>query len=129
MHDSSFLRRSLQIDGVASGLCGVLLLAGAGPLSSLMGLAGPGIARTVGALFVVYAAALLRNGARATVSRGGAVAAVVLNAVWVAGSAVVILDGPLTPLGNLAVAAVAVAVLLFAILEAVGLARLRQAVR
>jgi len=129
MHDSSFLRRSLQIDGVASGLCGVLLLAGAGPLSSLMGLAGPGIARTVGALFVVYAAALLWNGARATVSRGGALTGVVLNGAWVAGSAVVILDGPLTALGNLAVAAVAVAVLLFAILEAVGLARLRQAVR
>ena len=129
MHDSSFLRRSLQIDGVASGLCGVLLLAVAGPLSSLMGLAGPGIARVVGALFVVYAAALLWNGARATVSRGGALAAVVLNAAWVAVSAVVILDGPLTALGNLAVAAVAVAVLLFAILEAVGLARLRQAVR
>lgn len=129
MHDSSFLRRSLQIDGVASGLCGVLLLAGAGPLSSLMGLAGPGIARTVGALFVVYAAALLWNAARATVSRGGALTAVMLNAAWVAGSAVVILDGPLTALGNLAVAAVAVAVLLFAILEAVGLARLRRAVR
>jgi hypothetical protein len=128
MHDSSFLRRSLQIDGAASGLCGVLLLAGAGPLSSLMGLAGPGIARMVGALFVVYAAALLWNAARATVSCGCALAAVVLNAAWVAGSAVVILDGPLTALGNLAVAAVAVAVLLFAILEAVGLARLRQAV-
>lgn len=129
MHDSSFLRRSLQIDGVASGLCGVLLLASAGPLSSLMGLAGSGIARMVGALFVVYAAALLWNGARATVSRGCALTAVVLNAAWVAGSAVVILDGPLTALGNLAVAAVAVAVLLFAILQAVGLARLRQAVR
>ncbi len=129
MHDASFLRRSLQIDGVASGVCGVLLLAGAGPLSSLMGLPGPHIARTVGALLVVYAAALLWNGARATVSRGGALAAVVLNAAWVAGSAVVILAGPLTALGTLAVAAVAVAVLLFGILEAVGLARLRQAVR
>ena len=127
--DSSFLRSSLQIDGVASGLCGVLLLAGAGPLASLMGLVGPGIARMVGALLVVYAAALLWNGARATVSRGGVLAAVVLNAAWVAGSALVILDGPLTALGNLAVAAVAVAVLLFAILEAVGLARLRRAVR
>jgi hypothetical protein len=121
MQDSSFLRRSLQIDGVASGLCGVLLLAGARPLSSLMGLAGPGIARMVGALFVAYAAALLWNAARARVSRGGALAAVVLNAAWVAGSAVVILDASLTALGNLAVAAVAVAVLLFAILEAVGL--------
>ncbi len=88
MHDASSLRRSLQIDGVASGLCGVLLLAGAGQEQD-----------------------------------------VVLNAAWVAGSAVVILAGPLTALGTLAVAAVAVAVLLFGILEAVGLARLRQAVR
>jgi len=118
-----FLRRSLQLDGVASGLCGVLLLAGAGPVSALIGLAEPGIARAVGALLVVYAAALLYNGARATISRAEAVAAVVLNAGWVAGSAALILAGPLTALGNLAVAAVAAAVLLFAVLEVVGLAR------
>jgi hypothetical protein len=124
---TSFLRRSLQLDGVASGLCGVLLLAAAGPVSARMGLAGPGIARIVGALLVLYAAALLWSGARATVSRGEALAAVVLNAAWVAGSAELILTGPLTPLGNVAVAAVAAAVLLFAVLEAVGLARLRQA--
>jgi hypothetical protein len=127
--DTSFLRRSLQLDGVASGLCGVLLLAGGGPVSTLMGLAGAGIARMVGALLVLYAAALLWSGARARVSRGGALTAVVLNAAWVAGSAALILAGPLTALGNLAVAAVAAAVLLFAILEAVGLTRLRQAAR
>ena len=126
-NDTSLLRRSLQLDGVASGLCGVLLLAAAGPVAPLMGLEGPGIARAVGALFVVFAAALLWNAARATVSRGGALAAVVLNAAWVLASAVVIVDGPLTPLGNAAVAAVAAAVLLFAVLEAVGLARVRQA--
>jgi hypothetical protein len=125
--ETSFLRRSLQLDGVASGLCGVLLLAAAGPVAPLMGLGSPGIARAVGALFVVFAAAVLWNAARATVSRGGALAAVVLNAAWVLGSAVVIVDGPLTALGNVAVAAVAAAVLLFAVLEAVGLARLRQA--
>jgi hypothetical protein len=55
-----------------------------------------------------------------------AVAAVVLNAAWVIASAAVILAGPLTPIGNLAVAAVATAVLLFAALEAVGLARLSE---
>ncbi len=126
-NETSFLRRSLQLDGVASGLCGVLLLAAAGPVASLMGLDGPGIARAVGALFVVYAGTLLWNAARVTVSRGRALAAVVLNAAWVLGSVVVIVDGPLTPLGNVAVAAVAAAVLLFAVLEAVGLARLRQA--
>jgi hypothetical protein len=122
-----FLRRSLQLDGVASGLCGVLLLAGAGPVSALIGRAEPGIARVVGARLVVYAAALLWNGARATISRAEAVAAVVLNAGWVVGSAALILAGPLTTIGNLAVAAVAAAVLLFAVLEVVGLARVGAA--
>jgi hypothetical protein len=121
-----FLRRSLQLDGIASGLCGVLLLAAASPISALIGLAGPSIPRVVGTLLMVYAAALLYNGARATVSRGEAVAAVVLNAGWVIGSALVILAGPLTLVGNLAVAAVAAAVLLFTTLEVVGLARLRE---
>lgn len=123
---TSFLRRSLQLDGIASGLCGVLLVAAASPISAVIGLAEPGIARVVGALLVVYAAALLWNGERATVSRAEAVAAVVLNAGWVIGSAVVILAGPLTLIGNLAVAALAAAVLLFAALEVVGLARLRE---
>lgn len=123
---TSFLRRSLQLDGIASGLCGVLLVVAASPISSVIGLADPSIARVVGALLMVYAAALLWNGERATVSRAEAVAAVVLNAGWVIGSAVVILAGPLTLIGNLAVAAVAAAVLLFAVLEVVGLTRLRE---
>jgi len=123
---ASVLRRSLQLDGIASGLCGVLLVAAASPISAVIGLAEPGIAQVVGALLVVYAAALLWNGARATVSRAEALAAVVLNAGWVIGSAVVILAGPLTLIGNLAVAAVAAAVLLFAVLEVVGLTRLRE---
>jgi hypothetical protein len=123
---TSFLRRSLQLDGIASGLCGVLLVVAASSISAVIGLAEPGIARVVGALLVVYAAALLWNGERATVSRAEAVAAVVLNAGWVIGSAVVILAGPLTLIGNLAVAALAAAVLLFAVLEVVGLTRLRE---
>ena len=123
---TSFLRRSLQLDGIASGLCGVLLVVAASPISALMGLADPSIARVVGALLMVYAAALLWNGERATVSRAEAVAAVVLNAGWVIGSAVVILAGPLTLIGNLAVAALAAAVLLFGVLEVVGLTRLRE---
>ncbi len=93
---TTFLRRSLQLDGIASGLCGILLLAAARHISALMGLAGPGIARVVGALLVVYAGALLYNAARVTVSRVEAVAAV------------------------------AAAVLLFTLLEVVGLTRLRE---
>jgi hypothetical protein len=125
---ATFLRRSLQLDGIASALCGALLLLAAGPVSALAGLPGPGIARAVGAGLLVYAAALLWNAARATVNRGEAFLAVVLNAGWVAGSAVLIVDGPLTLAGNLAVAAVAAVVLLFAVLEVVGLRRLCEAV-
>jgi len=124
---ATFLRRSLQLDGIASALCGALLLVAAGPVSTLAGLPGPGLARAVGAGLLVYAAALLWNAARATVSRGEVQLAVVLNAGWVAGSAVLIVDGPLTLVGNLAVGAVAGAVLLFAVLEIVGLRRLRAA--
>jgi hypothetical protein len=68
---TSFPRRSLQLDGIASGLCGVLLLAAASPIAPVIGRADP----------------------------------------WAA------------LIGNLAVAAV----LLFAVLEVVGLTRLREA--
>ena len=124
---SRFLRRSLQLDGVASGLCGALLLLAAQPISTLLGLSTSGVARVVGGLLVVYAAALLWNAHRPIVSRGEALLAVALNAAWVLGSLVVVVDGPLTLIGNAAVAAVAAAVLGFAVLEVLGLRRLREA--
>lgn len=60
-------------------------------------------------------------------ARGEVVAAVLLNIAWVIGSAPLILAGPLTLLGNLAVAAVAAAVLGFTLLEIIGLRRLGAA--
>jgi hypothetical protein len=122
-----FLRRSLQVDGIASGLCGVILLVAAQPVSAFIGFRTPAIALGIGASLLVYAAALLRNASRPRINRGEALVAVVLNAAWVAGSAAVIAAGPLTLLGNLAVAVVAVAVLAFAVLEAVGLRQLHEA--
>ena len=121
---STFLRRSLQLDGVASGLCGLLLVLGAPMISALFGLSGSGISRVVGALLVVFAAALLWSAGRPRVSRGEAILAVVLNAAWVIASLILVVDGPLTPIGNAAVALVAAAVLGFAVLEVLGLRRL-----
>ena len=127
MKDSArFLRHSLRLDGIASGLTGALLLFGAGPVSALIGLSTPGVARVVGAGLVLYAAALLWNAGRSRVGRAETVAVVVLNAAWVLGSIAVIELGMLTPLGNIAVAAVALAVLAFAILEVIGLRRLHE---
>jgi len=61
------------------------------------------------------------------VSRGETLVAIALNAAWVLGSLVVVVDGPLTLIGNVAVAAVAAAVLGFAVLEVLGLRRVREA--
>ena len=69
-----------------------------------------------------FAAALLWNASRPAPRRGEAVLAVALNAVWVVGSLILIVDGPLTLLGAGAVAA---AVLGFSVLEVIGLRRLR----
>ena len=57
-------------------------------------------------------------------ARGEAVLAVALNVAWVAGSLLVVLDGPLTLIGNAAVAAVAAVVLAFSVLEVYGVRRL-----
>ena len=93
----------------------------------LVGIPAPGIALAVGGLLLAFGAALLWHASRATLSRREALLTVVLNVAWVAGSIVVLAAGPLTLLGNLAVAAVAAAVLGFAALEVAGLRRLRAA--
>ena len=126
MNGSSFLRRSLQLDGIASGVTGALLLVGAGPVSAVIGLSSPAITRIIGVVLAVYAGALLWNARRASVSRGETLAAVVLNAAWVLGSIAVIELGLLSTLGNVAVGVMALAVLGFALLEIVGLRRLQD---
>jgi hypothetical protein len=120
------LRRSLQFDGVATGLTGGILLAAAQPLAALLGIPAPGMARVVGAFLLVFGAALLWQASRPTLSRGEALLTVVVNAAWVAGSVALLVAGSLTLMGNLAVAVVAAAVLLFAVLEAAGLHRLHK---
>ena len=68
MNDSTrFLRRSLQLDGIASGLTGVLLLFGAGPVAALIGLPLPGVARAVAALLAAGGAWAAMHGARLVV--------------------------------------------------------------
>ena len=123
--NTTFLRRSLQLDGAASGLTGALLVLAAPPISRLIGLSAPGIARAVGVGLLIFAVALLWNARRPVPSRSEAVLAVALNAVWVVGSLILIVDAPLTLLGAGAVAAVAAAVLGFSVLEVIGLRRLR----
>lgn len=80
----------------------------------------------MGASLLVYAAGLFRNGRRRAISRTEALLAVVLDAAWVAGSAVLILAGVLSRAGNWTVAVVADIVLLFAALQLYGIRKMRQ---
>lgn len=119
-----FLRRALLADGVVSGLSGVLLLALSGTIAAFIGWTSPGVLAAVGVALLIYSAALLRNARRETPQRGEAAAAVALNIAWVVGSLMVITAGRLTTAGNWAVALVADVVLVFAILQVVGLRRM-----
>ena len=120
----SLLRLALRGNALFSTLCGLTLLLAAGPLAPPLGI--PALAlRIVGASLLPFAVGLWRNAARQPISRKEAWVAVGLDLGWVAGSAVLIL-GELWPLevaGRWAVIAAAEVVLLWAILQILGLRR------
>lgn len=123
---SRLLRVSLLSNAVFSGLSGVCFIAAAGPLSSLIGLPFPAILTGIGVALLAFAAGLAWNARRPVVNRAEAWLAVLLDLAWVAGSGVVIAVDVLTTTGNWAVALVADVVLAFAILQFLGLRKLRR---
>src|SRR5262245_5600258 len=121
-----FLRRALMVDGVVSGLSGLALLAVPGPIAAFIGLGSSAVVAVVGAALVVYGRALVRNARRGPPRPGEAVTTIVLNAAWIVGSVAVIAAGWLNTQGNWALALVGDVVLVVAILEGVGLRRMRS---
>ena len=121
-----FLRRALMVDGVVSGLSGLALLAVPGPIAAFIGLGSSAVVAVVGAGLVVYGAALVRSARRETLRPGETVTTIVLNAAWIVGSVAVIAAGWLNTQGNWALALVGDIVLVVAILEGVGLRRMRS---
>lgn len=119
--ESQFLRRALQANGVFSGVSGLILILGAGPLSELIGISVSSVLIGIGVALIFYAVGLFRNAAREQVSRIEAWMAVIMDLAWVVGSAALIFLGVLTVTGNWVVAGVADIVLLFGILQWVGL--------
>jgi len=119
---ANLLRFALTLDGVASGLSGVALLALAGVLDGPLGISS-GALFGVGVFFVLYGAAVSFLGTRPEINRRGAVAVVVVNLVYVLDSvllvAVDLVD--LTTLGVVAVLGLAAAVAALAALQVQGL--------
>ena len=121
------LRRTLLVNGVTTAMTGIAALVGAPWLPAILGPTPPAILAVVGAGLVVFAGFVLRQARRARIDSRVAWTIAGLDIAWVIGSVALVEIGILTLLGNVVVAAVAVVVLVFAVLEVRGARRLRTA--
>jgi hypothetical protein len=124
------LRNALGLDAIASGATGLLMAAGAGPLSTLLGLpaallTGAGIACLAWAAFVGWASR------RAELASAVVWTIIALNAVWVVESVLILLLGWVQPttLGVAFVVGQAAAVLALTEAQYIGLRRSMAAAR
>ncbi|RME42815.1 MAG: hypothetical protein D6791_16875 [Chloroflexi bacterium] len=125
---SNLLRYSLEADGAFCITSGLILLAGATPLASLIGLAEPVALQGLGAILIVYGIVMIRYAASEPANRRLAGVAAALNVIWVLLSVAGLLFGwfPVTTAGRWAIALVAEVVLFYAILQVYALWRTRH---
>ena len=119
--------RILQLNGFATALSAVGMLAARGILPPLFGLGSPAVLDVIAVGLLAYAVALFAAAARRPVSATTMMAFTAADAVWVVGSAIVLLLywAQLAPIARFLVIAGALAVELFASLQyrAAGLIR------
>ena len=121
---SPLLRFSLLIDAAISGLMGLLLLLGAGPLAALLRLP-EALLFGVGVFFVPYVLVVAWMGLRSALPRGAVWAVIACNVLWAIDCAWLLMSGMVSPnnLGTGFVIVQAVAVLVFAELQFTALRR------
>ena len=124
IHPSQFLRRALLADAVFSGIAAVLLTADAGALASLLDLP-EALLRETGLFLIAYTALVGWLGTRASVPKALVMIVIAGNAAWTVASIALLLSGAVTPnlLGEIVVAAQAIATGAFAELQYIGLRR------
>jgi uncharacterized protein YjeT (DUF2065 family) len=124
IHPSQFLRRALLADAVFSGIAAVLLTADAGALASLLDLP-EALLRETGLFLIAYTALVGWLGTRASVPKALVMIVIAGNAAWTVASFALLFSGAVTPnlLGEIVVAAQAIATGAFAELQYIGLRR------
>ena len=122
IHPSQFLRRALLADAVFSGIAAVLLTADAGALASLLDLP-EALLRETGLFLIAYTALVGWLGTRASVPKALVMIVIAGNAAWTVASFAQLFSGAVTPnlLGEIVVAAQAIATGAFAELQYIGL--------
>jgi hypothetical protein len=111
--------RILQLNGVSTAACAVLMLAMRGLLYPLFGLETPLVIDLLAIGFIAYAAALLAAARRRPVSRGALFVFTVADVAYVAVSVIALLVfwSEMTPLARWLIVATALIVEVFATLQ------------
>lgn len=118
----TFLRRLLFLDAAISGVTGLVMLAAAPMLGTLLGLPSP-LLRYAGFSLLPFAALVLYLATRDILPRGGVWTIIVLNAAWVVASAALLFVTAPSTLGYAFVIVQAIAVAALAEMQYVGLRR------
>lgn len=118
----NLLRYALIGDAVASGATGLLMIAGAGILSDLLGLPQQ-LLMVAGLILMPFTAMVAYLATRQTPSPGSVWSVILINIAWVAASAFVLFGGVVSPtvLGYAFIAAQAIVVFAFADFQFFGL--------
>ncbi|QWG15041.1 hypothetical protein KMZ29_10470 [Bradyrhizobium sediminis] len=119
---SLFLRRAILADAIFSGISAVLLALGAGMLAPWLSLP-EALLRETGLFLIAYAALVGWLGTRQTMPKALLAIVVAGNAAWTLASIALLFSGWVNPnlLGEIMVAAQAIAVGAFAELQYIGL--------
>jgi hypothetical protein len=118
----SLLRMAMRVDAVLSGLCGVVLMAAAGPVSRFTGFSKAAEFGT-GAVFVGYAVVVFLAAGLQRVRTAG-IATAVANVVFTAAAVIAVIELDLTTAGVVLTLASAVYTLVFADLQYLGVRRI-----
>ncbi len=119
------LRGSLRANAAFSAVSGAVLSAGSGPVAGALGLDDSRIPLAVGLALLGFAALLVALASRAQIDVRLAMHVVWADLAWVFATLPVLWLGLLSPLGAIAAVIVADVVLLFALLQYLGVRRIR----
>jgi hypothetical protein len=124
IHPSRFLRRAVLADAIFSGASAVLLTFGAGALAPLLDLPEALLLET-GLFLIAYAMLVGWLGSRQAMPKALVIIVIAGNAAWTLASIALLFSGAVTPnlLGEIFIAAQAVAVGALAELQYIGLRR------
>ncbi|UBU09872.1 hypothetical protein [Nonomuraea gerenzanensis] len=123
-----FLRLALAADAVVTGGNGLIYLAFAGPVGTLLG-PDAGLLRGIGVFLLVYGIAVGLLATRREISPAGTKAVIALNIIWTLASIAAVVTGAagFTTIGAIWAIAQALVVALFAELQITGLRKTRTA--